>query len=69
VVPGLRRPQARRRRPDNAEARRTIGVKLHNVADHSCDWQMSLKGRMWRIITAWNWATPRLDIQRNRSKR
>jgi DNA-binding SARP family transcriptional activator len=39
-------------RPDNAEERRNLAAELHQVADHTGNWQMSLRGRMYSIITA-----------------
>lgn len=39
-------------RPDNAEERRTIAAELHKVADGAGNWELSLLGRMWSVITA-----------------
>jgi DNA-binding SARP family transcriptional activator len=39
-------------RPENAEERRDLAAELRQVADRASDWDMSLQGRMWRIITA-----------------
>jgi DNA-binding SARP family transcriptional activator len=39
-------------RPDNAEERRTIAVELHQVAHGAGNWELSLLGRMWSVITA-----------------
>ena len=39
-------------RPDNAEERRTIAAELQQVADGGGNWELSLLGRMWSVITA-----------------
>jgi DNA-binding SARP family transcriptional activator len=39
-------------RPDNAEERRTIAAELQQVADGAGNWELSLLGRMWSVITA-----------------